>query len=118
RRCSCSTPDLGGNMAIAVAGIGCTPYTRNSGRTTQAMAVEAVRRAVADAGLRPSDVDGLACYGINDTTTTRPVAYAAGVEDLRWALDLVGGGNVVVTAIQAAAAAIETGTCEVVVVYR
>ena len=103
---------------IAIAGVGRTEYSRNSGRTTQAMAAEAVRAAVADAGLRPADVDGLACYGINDTTTTRPVAYAAGVEDLAWALDLVGGGNVVVTAIQAAAAAILTGQCHTVAVYR
>jgi acetyl-CoA acetyltransferase len=40
------------------------------------------------------------------------------VEDLTWALDLVGGGNVVVTAIQAAAAAILTGQCTTVAVYR
>ncbi len=35
----------------AIVGIGETEYSRNSGRTTRRMAVEAVRNAVADSGL-------------------------------------------------------------------
>ena len=38
----------------AIIGIGETAYTRNSGRTTRHMAVEAVRNAMADAGIGPS----------------------------------------------------------------
>ena len=36
-------------MSTAIAGIGRTEYSRNSGRTTMAMAAEACRGAVADA---------------------------------------------------------------------
>jgi acetyl-CoA acetyltransferase len=82
------------------------------------MAIEAVRGSVGDAGLNIKDVDGVVCYGVNDTAPARSVAYGAGVEDLRWAVDLAGGGNVVVTAIQAAAMAVSSGTCRAVVVCR
>ena len=45
--------------AVAIVGIGDADYTRASGRTTRKIAAQATERALADAGLRPSDVDGL-----------------------------------------------------------
>ena len=45
--------------AVAIVGIGDADYTRASGRTTREIAAQATERALADAGLRPSDVDGL-----------------------------------------------------------
>jgi acetyl-CoA acetyltransferase len=44
---------------IAIVGIGDADYTKASGRTTQQIAAQATERALADAGLRPSDIDGL-----------------------------------------------------------
>ena len=41
-----------------VVGIGRSPYSRNSGRTTQGLAVDACRAAIADAGLSVADIDG------------------------------------------------------------
>ena len=41
-----------------IVGVGETEFSKNSGRTTKAMAVEAVRKAILDAGLKASDVDG------------------------------------------------------------
>jgi len=38
----------------AIVGVGETTYTRGSGKTTRAMAVQAVRNAILDAGLKPS----------------------------------------------------------------
>src|SRR5262249_16466023 len=49
--------DVGG--AIAIVGIGDADYSRASGRTTHAIAAQATERALADAGLAPSDIDGL-----------------------------------------------------------
>jgi 3-oxoacyl-[acyl-carrier-protein] synthase III len=43
----------------AVAGIGRATFSKSSGRTPLAMAAEAARAALDDAGLRPSDVDGI-----------------------------------------------------------
>ena len=44
----------------AIAGIGCTEFSKDSGVSTFALAARAVKAAVADAGLELSDVDGLA----------------------------------------------------------
>jgi acetyl-CoA acetyltransferase len=44
---------------IAIAGVGETQHSASSGRDPVDMALEAVARAIADAGLKPSDVDGL-----------------------------------------------------------
>jgi acetyl-CoA acetyltransferase len=49
--------DIGGEVAIA--GVGEADHTRASGRTPKEIAVQAVERALADAGLGPRDVDGL-----------------------------------------------------------
>ena len=43
----------------AISGIGTTRFSSNSGRSTLSLAVEASVAAIADAGLRPSDVDGV-----------------------------------------------------------
>ena len=50
----------------AVVGIGRTAYTRKSGRTGLAMAAEAARAALADAGLTSADVDGITCFSTGD----------------------------------------------------
>jgi acetyl-CoA acetyltransferase len=42
-----------------IVGVGETEYSKSSGRTTRAMAVEAIRNALLDAGLRGSDIDGM-----------------------------------------------------------
>jgi acetyl-CoA acetyltransferase len=49
--------------AVAIAGIGETAYTKASGRTAREIGAEACERAIADAGLEPSDIDGLTWSG-------------------------------------------------------
>ncbi len=46
----------------AIAGIGYTPQGRIPGRTALSFHLEACVNAIADAGLRREDVDGLICY--------------------------------------------------------
>ncbi|HEX5094911.1 MAG TPA: thiolase family protein, partial [Acidimicrobiia bacterium] len=48
---------------VAIAGIGETAYTKASGRTAREIGAEAAERAIADAGLRPEDIDGLTWSG-------------------------------------------------------
>src|SRR5947207_1611899 len=57
-----------------IVGVGETEYSRGSGRTTRAMAVEAMRNAILDAGLRASDVDGVLDYQGGDSTFANQVA--------------------------------------------
>ncbi|MGH8984750.1 MAG: thiolase family protein [Acidimicrobiia bacterium] len=60
------TPDWGhatelGDISgtVAIAGVGESAYTKASGRTARQIGAEAAERAIADAGLEPSDIDGL-----------------------------------------------------------
>lgn len=109
---------MSGLGGVAVVGIGRTPFTRASGRSTGALAAEAVRAAITDAGLPSTAVDGMACYQAGDSTATAAVAQAVGCDDLLWSLDRFGGGNVVVSCVADAARAIATGACTTAVVYR
>ena len=43
----------------ALAGVGYTPFTKRSGRSVLALATEACKNAIADAGLAPGTVDCL-----------------------------------------------------------
>ena len=45
--------------AVAIVGVGEGDYSRASGRTAVAIALQAAERAIDDAGLAPSDIDGL-----------------------------------------------------------
>jgi hypothetical protein len=74
----------------AVAGIGRTPFSKNSGRTPLAMAAEAARAALDDAGLRPADVDGIIDFSTGDSAPGPNVARAVGAVDLGLAMDLQG----------------------------
>ena len=47
----------------AIVGIGQTGFSKDSGRTEWALALEAILAALADAGLEASSVDGLVRYG-------------------------------------------------------
>ena len=47
---------------VALTGIGMSEIGRRLGRPAVSLAVEAAREAIADAGLEPSDIDGMATY--------------------------------------------------------
>jgi acetyl-CoA acetyltransferase len=101
-----------------VVGIGRSPYSRNSGRTTWAMAVEACRLAVEDAGLPMSEVDGIVEFNTGDSTGSLNVAYGLGLPGLRYPVDIANGGNIVTLAVALACQAVQTGKCKSVLVYR
>jgi acetyl-CoA acetyltransferase len=105
-------------MTVAIVGIGRTEYTKKSGRTPRAMAVEASRAAINDAGLTPQDVDGMITYHVNDSASPQDVAWGLGVNQLSWANAVLGGGNLVADQIATAAAVIEAGLCQTAIVYR
>ena len=100
-----------------VAGVGETEYSRDSGRTTRAMAVEAVRSAMLDAGLRAADVDGMMSYQNGDSTPSPWVAPDLGIR-LNFYMDVVGGGSSTEALIGLAMGAIEAGMCRTVAIFR
>ena len=102
----------------AIAGIGRTVFSKESGRTTLAMAAEAARSALADAGLGGGEVDGVVDFQLNDSAAASEVGGAIGASDLSLALDIFGGGNVACLAMAEGIRAVRSGQCEVVVVFR
>src|SRR5260370_16498793 len=75
-----------------IVGVGETEYSRGSNRTTRALAVEAVRNAILDAGLTARDVDGMMDYQGGDSTLANHVASDLGIR-LNFYMDVMGGGS-------------------------
>lgn len=50
--------------AVAIAGIGESEYSGPSGRDSKTIAAQAIERAISDAGLSPSDIDGVMYNGM------------------------------------------------------
>ncbi|MYT70291.1 MULTISPECIES: lipid-transfer protein [unclassified Streptomyces] len=106
---------LGGRAAIA--GIGATEFSKDSGRSELKLAVEAVHAALDDAGLTPADVDGLVTFTM-DTSPEITVAQAAGMGELSFFSRVHYGGGAACGTVQQAALAVASGVAEVVVCYR
>jgi 17-hydroxy-3-oxo-4-pregnene-20-carboxyl-CoA lyase len=101
----------------AVAGIGATEFSKDSGRSELRLAAEAVRAALDDAGLRPSDVDGLVTFTM-DNNTEIAVAREVGIPSLKFFSRIQYGGGAACATVQQAAMAVATGIADVVVCYR
>jgi acetyl-CoA acetyltransferase len=100
-----------------IVGVGETEYSRGSNRSTRAMAVEAVRKAILDAGLKPSEVDGMMDYQGGDSTLAPHVAPDLGIR-LNFYMDVMGGGSSTEALVGLAIGAIEAGMCKTVALYR
>ena len=100
-----------------IVGVGETPYLRGSGKTTRALANLAIRRAIEDAGLKSSDIDGMMSYQMSDSTLSPLVAGDLGAR-LDFYMDVHGGGSSIEALIGLAIGAIEAGMCSTVVIFR
>jgi acetyl-CoA acetyltransferase len=101
----------------AVAGIGQTEFSKASGRSELQLAAEAVRAALDDAGLLPSEVDGLVTFTL-DTNDELALMRSVGITGTRWTSRTPFGGGGASATIEHAAAAVASGAAEAVVVYR
>ena len=100
-----------------IVGVGETDFSRGSGRSTRAMAVEAIRNAMNDAGLTPDDVDGLMSYHGGDSTTSPTVTWDLGIRP-NFFMDCSGGGSSTEALVGLAMGAIEAGMCNTVAIFR
>ncbi len=101
----------------AIVGIGATDFSKNSGRSELRLASEAVLDALGDAGLAPTDVDGMVTFTM-DSNTEVAVARAIGIGELKFFSKIHHGGGAACATIQQAAIAVATGLAECVVAYR
>ncbi|MEE2663362.1 MAG: acetyl-CoA acetyltransferase [Myxococcota bacterium] len=103
---------------VAIAGIGYTELSKDSGVSTLTLAARAVLAALEDAGVAPDQLDGIATFRVGDSVSPSVLAQALGVRDLRWHLDQFGGGSVSHATVGQAALAVHAGLAETVVCYR
>jgi acetyl-CoA acetyltransferase len=101
----------------AVAGIGATDFSKDSGRSELQLSCEATLDALADGGLTPADVDGLVSFTM-DNTSEVALARELGMGELRFFSRISYGGGAACATVQQAALAVATGIAEVVVCYR
>jgi acetyl-CoA acetyltransferase len=100
-----------------IVGIGETAYSRSAGRSTRSLGVEAVERAMADAGLGPEHVDGMLNYHMGDSTLYPTIATDLGIRP-NFGTDTFGGGSSTEALVGMATGAIEAGMCHTVAIYR
>ncbi|HEY5334200.1 MAG TPA: hypothetical protein VIJ21_11700 [Solirubrobacterales bacterium] len=103
----------------AIAGVGYTDFTKDSGRTVVSLATEACRNALADAGCEAARVDGIVTYSLfNDSVAAQSVATALAIPELSYALDMNMGGVSPALCVINAAQAVACGVAENVLVFR
>jgi acetyl-CoA acetyltransferase len=104
----------------AIAGVGETTYYKHGQAPASEfqLALEAILKACADAGLDPRQVDGFASYS-NDRNDPSRIAAALGLPALRFSnMQWGGGGGGGSAAVANAAAAVAGGIADCVVVFR
>src|SRR6202045_3801266 len=101
----------------AIVGVGETPYTRGSGKTTRALGTWAVRNAILDAGLKPFHLGGMLSYQGGDSASGTFISGDLGIR-LNFYMDVMGGGSSTEALVGIAIGLIEAGCCKVVAIFR
>jgi acetyl-CoA acetyltransferase len=101
----------------AIAGIGQTEFSKNSGRSEQQLAAEASKAALDDAGIDPADVDGMITFTL-DPSDEIGLCRCLGVKDLAYTTRIPGGGAASVATVYQAMAAVTSGIAQVVLIWR
>ncbi len=105
---------------VCIVGIGETEYTRwgQIKRPEFQLACEAILKAIDDAGLKVTDIDGI-CAHADDRNRASMLATALGIPQLRFANMVWGaGGGGTMASQMNASMAVATGTANYVVAFR
>ena len=101
----------------AIVGIGATEFSKDSGRTEMQLALEAVKAALDDAGLKGSDIDGMSSFSM-DHNWENEILRQVGGKELKFFSRTEFGGGAACGPFVHAATAIASGLCNTVVIYR
>lgn len=96
--------DISGRVAIV--GVGESEHSKASGRSTESIIGEAVRNAIRDAGLEPSDIDGIMYGGLPGQLDEAGYRRVFGTTHEMWASSSGGGMTWAATAPYVAAKAL------------
>jgi acetyl-CoA acetyltransferase len=107
---------------VVVAGVGYSEVGRNTGRSEGSLAIEACAKAIGDAGLTPSQVDGIAAWPdrVSSVFEGPPISYvyrALGLDSVRY-WQAFGAGPGQLSSIIGGTHAIAAGAADVVLCYR
>lgn len=105
------------NNRYAIVGVGESARSRKSGTTPLHLALDASRAAIADAGLKATDIDGFMNYNEGDSCTSHQLATYLGVRP-KYVKDIQGGGSSTEMLIGDAIGLIESGALNTVLIYR
>lgn len=101
----------------AIAGIGATEFSKESGRSELQLAAECSLAACEDAGVDPRDIDGMITFTI-DNSDEIGLARCLGVKDLAYTTRIPGGGAAAAATIAQAMAVVNAGLCKNVLIWR
>jgi acetyl-CoA acetyltransferase len=101
----------------AIAGLGATEFSKQSGRTELRLAMEATLAALEDAGIDPHEVDGFCSYSV-DKVPEYEIARLLGAREVKFFSQIPHGGGAACAPVMHAAMAVAAGVAKTVVVYR
>jgi acetyl-CoA acetyltransferase len=101
----------------AVVGLGQTAFGKELPDSELSLACQAISAAIDDAGLQPSDVDGLAMFSMEEGREV-DVARNVGLGDITFFTEVGYGGGAGCGVVGQAAMAVATGQCQVAVAWR
>ncbi|HUI25522.1 MAG TPA: lipid-transfer protein, partial [Candidatus Kryptonia bacterium] len=100
----------------AIVGIGQTAFGKGLADSELSLACQAIAMAIDDAGLKPSDVDGLVMYSMENGREVE-VARNVGLGDITYFGEIGYGGGAGCGTVGHAAMAVATGQCRVAVAW-
>ena len=101
----------------AIVGIGNTPFAKSLDGSEVALACRAIKAALDDAGIHPSEVDGLSSFTLEDGVEVE-VARNLGMGDITFFSQIAYGGGAGCATVGHAAMAVATGQARVAVAWR
>jgi acetyl-CoA acetyltransferase len=101
----------------AIAGIGTTDFSRSSGRSDLTLATQASLAAIADAGLEPSDIDGIVRCDM-DLVRSNDLVHTLGLPELNYFSEVGPGGVAPCGMVGQAVGAVLSGQAKNVLVFR
>ncbi len=101
----------------AIVGIGATEFSRDSGRSVLTLATEAALSAIADAGLHPSDIDGVVRCDM-DEVRGNDLIHTLGLSDVNYVGENGPGGAAPCMMVAQAVGALLSGQAKNVLLFR
>ena len=102
----------------AIVGIGETEYSMHSGRSSLTLALEAIKKAIEDAGLNIKEIDGIVRWHCDTSANDCMIATNLGIPNLRYSAEVTQYGGGAPGAIANAALAVAGGMANNVVCFR